>query len=101
MTAQLRAAGLGAIADLGCVGHDDSGPDADPVVITCYKAARNKPIWEQKVSNKALAAVRTPVEHGFARLRNWRVLGKIRTDPRWATALVRALLVLTNREVSR
>lgn len=46
-------------------------------------------------------AVRAPVEHGFAHLKNWRVLGKVRTDPRWATALVRALLVLTNREVAR
>ncbi|KUO07245.1 hypothetical protein AQJ58_36520 [Streptomyces sp. DSM 15324] len=54
----------------------------------------------QKLSNKALAAVRAPVEHGFAHLKNWRVLGKVRTDPRWATALVRALLVLTNREVA-
>ncbi|MGW1538263.1 transposase family protein [Streptomyces aureus] len=53
------------------------------------------------MSNKALAAVRAPVEHGFAHLKNWRVLGKVRTDPRWATALVRALLVLTNREVAR
>ncbi|MGW0886477.1 hypothetical protein ACWD35_45100, partial [Streptomyces sp. NPDC002671] len=35
------------------------------------------------------------------RLKNWRVLGKVRTDPKWATALVRALLVLTNREVAR
>nr|WP_275559408.1 transposase family protein [Streptomyces sp. 5-6(2022)] len=75
LTAELRAAGLGAIADLGFVG--------------------------QKLSNKALAAVRARVEHGFACLKNWRVLGEIRTDPRWATALVRALLVLTNREVSR
>ncbi|MEU9386935.1 IS5/IS1182 family transposase, partial [Streptomyces sp. NPDC048279] len=47
----------------------------------------------QKLSNKALAAVRAPVEHGFAHLKNWRVLGKVRTDPTWATALVRALLV--------
>ena len=106
LTARLRAAGLGAIADLGFVGLDDSGPDADPAVITGYKAARNRPLTRgQKVSNKALAAVRAPVEHGFAHLKNWRVLGKVRTDPKWATALVRALvralLVLTNREVSR
>jgi hypothetical protein len=65
-------------------------------------AARNRPLPRgQKASNKALAALRTPVEHGFAHLKNWRVLGKVRTDPRWATALVRALLVLTNREVAR
>jgi hypothetical protein len=102
LTQKLRAAGLGAIADLGFVGLDDSGPDADPAVITGYKAARNRPLTRsQKLSNKALAAVRAPVEHGFAHLKNWRVLGKVRTDPKWATALVRALLVLTNREVAR
>ncbi|MFE7990764.1 transposase family protein [Streptomyces shenzhenensis] len=102
LTAKLRAAGLGAIADLGFVGLDDSGPDTDPAVITGYKAARNRPLTRgQKLSSKALAAVRVPVEHGFAHLKNWRVLGKVRTDPKWATSLVRALLVLTNREVSR
>ncbi|MFJ9710864.1 transposase family protein [Streptomyces sp. NPDC101234] len=102
LTAKLRAAGLGAIADLGFVGLDDSDPDAGPAVITGYKAARNRPLARgQKLSNKALAAVRAPVEHGFAHLKNWRVLGRLRTDPKWATALVRALLVLTNREVTR
>jgi hypothetical protein len=102
LTQKLRAAGLGAIADLGFVGLDDSGPDADPAVITGYKATRNRPLTRsQKLSNKALAAVRAPVEHGFAHLKNWRALGKVRTDPKWATALVRALLVLTNREVAR
>ncbi|MET9524517.1 transposase family protein [Streptomyces coeruleorubidus] len=86
----------------GVVGLDDSAPDAHPAVITGYKAARNRPLTRgQKLSNWALAAVRAPVEHGFAHLKNWRVLGKIRTGPKWATALVRALLVLTNREVSR
>ncbi|MET7542895.1 transposase family protein [Streptomyces sp. NPDC005349] len=102
LTQKLRTAGLGAIADLGFIGLDDSDPDADPAVITGYKAARNRPLTRaQKLSNKALAAVRAPVEHGFAHLKNWRVLGKVRTDPKWATALVRALLVLTNREVAR
>ncbi|GHH87944.1 transposase family protein [Streptomyces capitiformicae] len=102
LTAHLRAAGLGAIADLGFAGLHDADPDADPAVITGYKAARNRPLTRgQKLSIKALAAVRAPVEHGFAHLKNWRVLGKVRTDPRWATALVRALLVLTNREVTR
>lgn len=103
LTRKLREAGLGAIADLGFVGLDDGGgPDADPAVITGYKAARNRPLTRgQKLSNTALAGVRAPVEHGFAHLKNWRVLGKVRTDPAWATALVRALLVLTNREVSR
>ncbi|MFD5568968.1 hypothetical protein [Streptomyces cadmiisoli] len=48
-----------------------------------------------------LAAVRAPVEHGFAHLKSWRVLGMPRTDPTWAAALATALLVLTNREVAR
>ncbi|WP_234383478.1 transposase family protein [Streptomyces dysideae] len=79
----------------------DHRPDADPAMITSYKAARNRPLTRgQKLSNTALAAVRAPVAHGFAHLKNWRVLGKVRTDPTWATALVRSLLVLTNREVS-
>jgi hypothetical protein len=77
LTAKLRAAGLGAIADLGFVGLDDSSPDADLAVITGYKAARNRPLTRgQKLSNTALAAVRAPVEHGFAHLKNWRVLGR-------------------------
>ncbi|MFJ8028633.1 transposase family protein [Streptomyces sp. NPDC096311] len=102
LTRKLPEVGRGAIADLGFIGLDDGGPDADPAVITGYKAARNRPLTRgQKLSNTALAAVRAPVEHGFAHLKNWRVLGKVRTDPAWATALVRALLVLTNREVAR
>ncbi|WP_245939358.1 transposase family protein, partial [Actinacidiphila glaucinigra] len=69
LSAHLRAASLSAIADLGFVGLDDSGPDADPAVITGYKAARNRPLTRgQKLSSRALAAVRVPVEHGFAHL---------------------------------
>ncbi|WP_328842750.1 transposase family protein [Streptomyces sp. NBC_00258] len=83
LTQKLRAVGLGVIADLGFVGLDDSNPEADPAVIIGYKAARNRPLARgQKLSNKVLAAVRAPVEHGFAHLKNWRVLGKVRTDRR-------------------
>ncbi len=71
-------------------------------MFTGCKAARNRPLTRgQKLFNTALAAVRAPVEHGFAHHRNWRVLGKVRTDPSWATALLRALVVLTNRAVTR
>lgn len=57
LTAKLRASGLGAIADLGFVSHDDSGPDAHPAVITGYKTPRNRPLIRgQQLSNKALAA---------------------------------------------
>jgi hypothetical protein len=44
LTQKLRTAGLGAVADRGFIGLDDSGPDADPAVITGYKAARNRPL---------------------------------------------------------
>ncbi|PWJ05378.1 hypothetical protein DKG34_21465 [Streptomyces sp. NWU49] len=97
-----RASPVAAGPCLSAPGLDDSGPDADPAVITGCKAARNRPLTRgQRLSNKALAAVRAPVEPGFAHLKNRRVLGKVRTDPKWATARVRALPVLTNREVTR
>lgn len=43
LTARLRAAGLGAIADLGFVGLDDSGPDADPAMITATRPPATGP----------------------------------------------------------
>ncbi|GAA2651294.1 hypothetical protein GCM10010400_03250 [Streptomyces aculeolatus] len=39
-------------------------------------------------------------EHGFAHLKNWRILTKLRTDPARATHLLRALLVLTNLDAA-
>ncbi|MCX4650907.1 hypothetical protein OG249_03160 [Streptomyces microflavus] len=102
LTAKLREAGLGAIADLSFVGLDESEPGPGPAVITGYKAAKNRTVTRaQKLSNQALATVRAPAEHGIAHRKNWRVLTKVRTNPSWATALIRALLVLTNREVAR
>ncbi|WP_205825494.1 transposase family protein [Microbispora catharanthi] len=47
------------------------------------------------------AAGRAPVEHGFAHLKTWRILAKLRTSPARATNLLRALLVLTNLEPDR
>lgn len=54
----------------------------------------------QKDADRVLAAGRVPVERGFAHLKNWRILTKLRTDPARATHLFRALLVLTNIEVT-
>ena len=89
------------MADLGFVGLDD-GSEEQPAVITGFKASGGKRLSApKKVVNRLVSSLRAPVEHGFAHLKNWRVLGKVRTDPKWATALVRALLVLTNREVAR
>ncbi|MFJ2864387.1 transposase family protein [Kitasatospora sp. NPDC087314] len=102
----LRDAGLGALADPGFLGLDDD-PD-DPVVVTGFKATRARKLTlGQKVANRILAAGRAPVEHGFAHLKNWRILTKLRTAPVRATELLRALrallvlLVLTNLEVAR
>lgn len=71
---RLRAASLGALADLGFLGLDDD-PD-DPVVVTGFKATRARKLTTcEKEANRVLASARVPVEHGFAHL--WR--GAIRS----------------------
>ncbi|MFE9859036.1 transposase family protein [Streptomyces sp. NPDC005780] len=98
--AHLRAAGLGALADLGFRGLDND--ILDPVIVTGYTATRTHKLTPgQKTANLVLATGRAPVEHGFAHLKNWRTLTKLRTNPARATRLLRALLVLTNLEVNR
>jgi hypothetical protein len=96
----LRTAGLSALADLGFVGLDTDRDD--PVVITGAKRTRKKKLTAgQKTANQIIAAARAPVEHGFAALKNWRILTRLRLNPTRATNLLRALLVLTNLETSR
>ncbi|WRZ96320.1 transposase family protein [Streptomyces sp. NBC_01007] len=98
--AHLRTAGLGALADLGFRGLDNDL--LDPVIVTGYTATRTHKLTPgQKAANRVLAVGRAPVEHGFAHLKNWRTLTKLRIDPARATRLLRALLVLTNLEVNR
>lgn len=98
--AKLREAGLGALADLGFVGLDDD--PADPVIVTGRRATRGHPLTEaQKEANRLVSRERAANEHGFADLKNWRILTKVRMNARHATALLRALLVLTNAEISR
>lgn len=100
ITTRLREAGLGALADLGFVGLDDA-PEA-PVVITGRKAARGRRLTAaQKAANRLLGSERAACEHGFADLKNWRILTKMRMNARHATRLLRALLVLTNAEITR
>ncbi|MFD1663196.1 transposase family protein [Streptomyces caeni] len=78
--AHLRAAGPGALADLGFLGLDDDGDD--PVVVTGFKATRARKLTPaEKEANRVLAVGRVPVERGFAHLKNWRILTKLRTDP--------------------
>ncbi|WP_051816319.1 transposase family protein [Streptomyces sp. NRRL WC-3744] len=100
ITAHLREADLGAIADLGFLGLDDDRDN--PVIIAGYRAARGQRLTRaQKEANKLVARERAANEHGFADLKNWRVLTKLRLNARHATTLLRALLVLTRAEVSR
>lgn len=97
--AHLRAAGLGALADLGFRGLDNDV--LDPVIVTGFTGNRTHKLTPgQKTANRVLAVGRAPVEHGFAHLKNWRILTKRRTDPTRTTRLLRALLVLTNLEVN-
>lgn len=99
--ARLREAGLGALADLGFVGLDDQ-PETHPVIITGAKATRTRKLTTaQKQANALLGAERARVEHGFADLKNWRILTRVRMDADHATRLLRALLVLTNTEITR
>ncbi|WP_455356665.1 transposase family protein [Streptomyces sp. SYSU K217416] len=55
----------------------------------------------QKEANKLISRERAANEHGFANLKNWRILTKVRMNARHATTLLRALLVLTNAEIQR
>ncbi|WP_345006435.1 transposase family protein [Streptosporangium album] len=100
LTARLREAGLGAIADLGFVGLDDD--DDNPVIITGRKATRGRPLTPaQKQVNRLISAERAPVEHGFATLKAWRILTKLRLDAIHVTKLLRALMVLAITEHTR
>jgi hypothetical protein len=100
LAARLRAAGLGALADLGFTGLD---PDpGDPVIITGYKSTRtSKTTPAQRHANQALSAARAPVEHAFSDLKNWRILDRLRLNPAKATTVLRALLVLTRQHTIR
>lgn len=100
LTARHRDAGLGALADLGFVGLGDDSDN--PVIITGRKAARGQRLTGvQKTANQLVSRERAPFEHGFADLKNWRMPTKVRMNARPTTALLGALLVLMNSEISR
>ncbi|MFG3714588.1 transposase family protein [Micromonospora sp. NPDC049460] len=100
LVGRLREAGLAAIADIGFVGLDDEA--GDPAVITGYKKPKGKKRPSaKKLVNQLIAAERAVCEHAFAHLKNWRVLTKLRLDVKWATRLVRALMILTQHEIAR
>ncbi|MFJ7073431.1 transposase family protein [Streptomyces sp. NPDC098781] len=101
ITVHLREAGLGALAHLGFVGLDDD-PDDNPVITTGRKATRSRRLTNaEKEANRLVSRERAAVEHGFANLKTWRILTKVRMNARHVTTLLRALLVLANSEVRR
>ncbi|MFJ3825475.1 hypothetical protein [Streptomyces nodosus] len=52
------------------------------MVVTGFTASRaHKLTPGQKDANRFLAVGRAPVEHGFAHLKNWQILTKLRTAP--------------------
>lgn len=67
--------------DLGFRGLDNNV--LDPVIVTGFHATRTHKLTPgQKTANRVITVGRAPVEHGFAHLKNWRTLTKLRTDPR-------------------
>jgi hypothetical protein len=77
----------------------DCGGPCQQIVLTPYKAEACWPLTKaQKQANTAFSAMRCAVEGGFAALKHWHILDKLRLDARHATTLLRALLVLTQHE---
>ncbi|MCY0932404.1 hypothetical protein OTB20_40925 [Streptomyces sp. H27-H1] len=98
--AHLRAADLGALADLGFTGLDDD-PD-HPLIVTGLKATRGHPLTPPRKRRTSWSAANAqPTSTASPYLKNWRILTKMRLYPHHATTLLRALLVLTNAEVQR
>lgn len=80
-------------------GCDECGGPCEQVVLTPYKAEAKRPLTKaQQQANAVFAALRSAVEGGFAALKTWRILDKLRLHPRHTTTLIRALLVLTQHE---
>lgn len=72
------------------------------MIITGRRRARKRPLASaQKEANKLVSCERAANEHGFADPKNWRILTKVRMKARHGTTLLRALLVLTNWEITR
>ncbi|GGS76722.1 hypothetical protein [Streptomyces griseoviridis] len=90
ITAHLREAGPGALADLGFAGLDDQRDD-DPVIITGREATRNHRLTDaEKEANRLISRGRAAGEHGSAHLTSWHILTEVRMNARHATTLLRA-----------
>jgi hypothetical protein len=84
-----RAAGLLLLADRGYIG-------AGPGVLVPYRSWK-KPLGPAyKAANNAHSALRCHVERGFAALKTWRVLTRVRAGTERVTAYARAILHLNH-----
>ncbi len=71
----------------------------EQIVLTPYKAEASRPLTAgQRQANAAFSAMRCAAEGGFAALKSWRILDKLRLHSRHATTFLRALLVLSQHE---
>ncbi|WP_405694522.1 hypothetical protein OHA99_05815 [Streptomyces coelicoflavus] len=99
-SAELAAAGLGALGDLGLRRPDNDV--RDPVLVTGLHASRTHELTAgEKEANRVVAVGRAPLEHGSVHLKNGRSPAEPRIGPARATQPPRALLVPTNLEVER
>jgi hypothetical protein len=90
-----RETGLGALADLGFTGLDDD-PE-NPRDDHRPPSGRGRPLTPLRRKRTSRSAAN---EYGFADLKNWHVLAKVRMNAKHASTLLRALLVLANVEIS-
>lgn len=78
---------MAALGDKGYTGCDEH-------VVAVPWRGRNKP-EPKKTYNRLHARLRAPGERGFAQLKTWRILRKLRCCPQRVTNITRAITVLT------
>ena len=106
LPARLRAHDLAVLADKGLTRLDDqpdhTNPAHQPTVITGKRGNRHHPLptgW--KTANQLISETRATNEHAINRLKDWRILTRLRGAFRHhATPLLRAILVLTHTETA-
>ncbi|CAM3243243.1 DDE superfamily endonuclease [Stackebrandtia soli] len=84
----LRETGMPTLADKGYTGLDDQN------IATPWKG-RDKP-GPKKTQNRTQARLRAPGERGFAELKKWRILRRLRCSTHRATIIVRAITVINH-----
>jgi hypothetical protein len=98
--AKLRNHGLAVVGDLNFSHVDDD--KQDPVVLTGRRPHPKRPLTEaEKEVNSWISRDRAANEHGIGDLKNWRILTKLRMHADRATTLLRALMLLTQSEITR